>query len=75
MFKYSNSAYLLALINKVDIEKRLMYLHKLLKRNKVTKVSFASFVYLYGNNNYFYIKDIQKLFLDISYRKDYLLTY
>ena len=75
MFNYNNSAYLLALINKVDINNRVKYLYKLLKRNKVTKVSFTAFTYLYGNSNYLTIEQIKRLILDITYRKDYSLTH
>jgi hypothetical protein len=75
MFYYNNSAYLLALINKVDINRRLMYLYKLLKRNKSTKVSFNSFIYLYGLSNYNNSAQLKRLLLDITYRKDYCITY
>lgn len=74
MFNYNNSAYLLALINKVS-NNRIMHLHKLLKRNKVTKVSFTAFTYLYGNSNYNTIEQIQRLMLQIAFRKDYSLTH
>lgn len=75
MYYYNNSAYLLALINKVDINQRVMHLHKLLKRNKVTKVSFRSFLYFYGHNKFNTAEQLKRLILEITARKDYRLTY